>query len=362
LKNQFIHIILYPFAVFYGLAVGIRNWLYDRGIFHSTAFSIPIIGVGNLSVGGTGKTPHTEFILSYVQDEWKTAFLSRGYKRKTKGFFLADEKSTYQTIGDEPYQIYRKFPKVIVAVDEKRVDGVMKLQKQFPDLQLVVMDDAFQHRQIKIGLTILLTDYFHLYTRDRLLPTGTLREQKSGSKRADIVIVTKCPPDLKPIDMRLVEKELNLTGRQQLFFSTYEYEEIVPVFPEKEEKKYSLQQINEKNGSLLIVTGIASPEKMIEYLRQFSNLIESLIFPDHHDFSKKDIEKMEQKFAQLPANEKIVIVTEKDAVRLLNNAFLSEFLKSKIYYLPIKVKILNHQEDSFIQKIKNYVRKNSKSN
>lgn len=362
MKNKLINIIFYPFSIIYGLIVSIRNWLYDIGILPSKIFSLPIICIGNLSIGGTGKTPHTEFILSHVQDEWKTAFLSRGYKRKTKGFFLADEKSTYQTIGDEPYQIYRKFPKVIVAVDEKRADGVMKLQKKFPDLQLVVMDDAFQHRQIKSGLSILLTDYFHLYTQDRFLPAGTLREGKSGSKRADIIIVTKCPTNLKPIDMRLVEKELRLTPTQLLFFSTYEYEEIVPVFPEKEEEKYSLQQIKEKNGSLLIITGIVSPQPMIEYLKEFTNSIETIIFPDHHDFSKEDIEKMGQKIAQLPANEKIIIVTEKDAVRLLNNAFLSEFLKSKIYYLPIKVKILNQQENLFIQKIKNYVRKNSKSN
>jgi len=216
----------------YGLIISIRNWLFDKEIIHSSSFKIPIISVGNLAVGGTGKTPHTEFILSAVQDEWNTAMLSRGYMRKTKGFILADKNSNSQLIGDEPYQIYKKFPFITVAVDEKRVRGVKKLQELNSNLELVVLDDAFQHRYIQSGLSILLTDYNNLYSRDLILPAGQLRERKKGSKRAGIIIVTKCPAKIKPIEMRLIELELKPESNQLLFFSTNIYDELIPVFPD----------------------------------------------------------------------------------------------------------------------------------
>jgi tetraacyldisaccharide 4'-kinase len=202
----------------YGLVVAIRNWLYDSDILKSKSFNIPIISVGNLAVGGTGKTPHTEFIISFLRNSYKVALLSRGYKRTTKGFRLADETSDSRIIGDEPFQMYRKFSDLTVAVDEKRVNGVTQLLEAVPDVAVIVLDDAFPHRARQPGISILLTEDSNLYSRDHLLPGGFLRENKKGSKRADIIVVTKCPPDLYAIDMRIIESELNIRTNQHLFF------------------------------------------------------------------------------------------------------------------------------------------------
>ena len=361
MKKLVKHIILFPIALLYGIVTGIRNWLFDQEILSSTSFNIPTISVGNLSVGGTGKTPHTELILSILQSEWKTAVLSRGYKRKTKGFLLADTKSTSQTIGDEPFQIFLKFPDVTVAVDEKRVHGVRILMDRIPDLQAVVLDDAFQHRYIQPGLSILLTDYAHLYSQDMVLPAGRLREWKSGSKRANIIVVTKCPEDMKPIDMRVFETELKPENNQLLFFSCFKYNEIIPVFPQSDFEEWTFQKIKETNAEILLVAGIVSPKPILEKLEKYTTKVNTLFFEDHHAFQIKDFNSINKQFDSISTADKIILVTEKDAARLVTNTNFPDALKSRTFALPIRVEILHNQETLFIQKIKNYVIENSRN-
>ena len=361
LKKQVKQILLSPFAIIYGIIIAIRNWLFDQDLLSSTSFNIPTISVGNLAVGGTGKTPHTEFILSVLQNDWKTAMLSRGYKRKTKGFQLATTESNSYTIGDEPFQIHNKFPTVTVAVDENRVHGVKKLIEIIPDLQLVVLDDAFQHRYIQTGLSILLTDFSNLYSRDLLLPAGSLREWRSGSKRANIIVITKCPEEMKPIDMRLYETELNPQDNQMLFFSSFIYEELKPVFPESKPENWTFQRIKETNADILLVAGIVSPEQILEQLAKFTNNVKTLFFEDHHTFQSKDFNSINKKFNAFSSTDKIIIVTEKDAARLITNSNYPEILKPQTFTIPIRVEILHDQENLFIQKIKNYVVEDSRN-
>jgi len=340
---------------------GIRNWLFDQGILSSTSFDIPTISVGNLAVGGTGKTPHTEYILSILQPDWKTAMLSRGYKRKTKGFFLANTESDSQTIGDEPYQIHQKFPKVTVSVDEKRVHGVKKLIELVPGLQVVVLDDAFQHRYIQVGLSILLTDYANLYSRDLLLPAGRLREWKSGSSRANIIVVTKCPQDLSPIEMRVYKTELKPKANQSIFFSCFNYEDLIPVFSTSRVDTWTFKKIEDTNAGILLVAGIVSPETILDQLGRYSKNISTLFFEDHHAFQSKDFMQINKRFDTLTQTDKIIIVTEKDAARLVSNPNFPDTLKAVTFALPIRVKILHDQESLFTQKIKNYVIENSRN-
>jgi len=350
------HIILFPFSLLYGLAVQIRNFLYDKKWLKSEKIDIPTICIGNLTVGGTGKTPHAEFVLSILQNDWKTAMLSRGYKRKTNGFRLANELSDALEIGDEPFQIHRKFPKTLVAVDEKRVRGANELLRICPDLDVIVLDDAFQHRQIASGFSILLTDYSRLYTRDFYLPSGRLRDSKKESKRADVIIVTKCPKNISKAEILEIQLEINPNENQTLFFSAYEYKNLQPVFPEKAEKTVELNA----DFGILILAGIVSPQAIAEHLKQYTTQIETLFFPDHHNFSKKDIALLQKKFNSLNAKEKLIVVTEKDAARLLSIDYPDE-LKSATFALPIEVKILNKNSTIFTEKIQDYVRKNSRN-
>lgn len=355
------NILLKPISLIYGLITGIRNWLYDTGISKSISFRLPIISVGNLAVGGTGKTPHVEYIVSLFGNNAQIATLSRGYKRKTKGFVLANENSDSKEIGDEPYQIYIKNKHIHVAVDEKRVHGVTKLREIFPDLELILLDDAFQHRQIKAGLSILLTDYSNLYTRDTYLPTGNLRESRKGSKRADIIIVTKCPKQMPSIDMRLIETELKLLPYQSLYFSNYRYSEIEPVFPDKIVDKTNLELVKKSKTAILLVAGIAHPQALCTYLNQYTSTFDALIFPDHYSFQRKDMKLINEKLDKLDTTDKIIIVTEKDAARIVSQADEWSSFHHILYKLPIKVNILNNQESNFKTKIYNYVTEDSRN-
>lgn len=350
------YILLFPFSVIYSLVTSARNWLYDKGICKSTTFPFSLITVGNLAVGGTGKTPHVEFILQWLKsNNIQTATLSRGYKRKTKGFIVADENSDSRQIGDEPFQIYKKNPKVIVAVDEKRVHGVTELLKLFPQLQAIVLDDAYQHRQIQAGLSILLTDYSNLYLDDSQLPGGNLRERKSGYKRADIIIVTKCPEHMTDIDIRLISKRFRLEPHQSLFFSSYQYGNLKPVFEKNEDTDITA------GGGVLLVSGIANPQPLKERLEADYQELQTIFFPDHYNFQPKDYQQIEQSFKKLNATEKKIITTEKDAARLESDPAFPEQLKSFVYALPIEVKILNNEEDILKDKIIRYVRENSRN-
>jgi tetraacyldisaccharide 4'-kinase len=359
MKKTIRYLLFLPFSILYGIATGIRNWLYDIGAISTEEKGTAIISVGNLTVGGTGKTPHVEFILSELQSLFRVAMLSRGYKRKTKGFILADNHSDSLQIGDEPFQIFQKYNNIPVAVCENRSRGIDQLLNLYPNLDAIILDDAFQHRKIRSGLSILLTDYKRLHTRDSLLPGGNLRESAKGSKRADIIIVTKCPDDMKPIDMRVIEHEVRPTIYHQVFFSTYIYDEPLPLFIRYADEHWLFRKIKKKNASILLVTGIVSPQMINAFLADFSTDIRSLHFSDHHEFSKKDIVLIEKKYYEIKNSEKLILVTEKDAARLIKNKAVPNSLKYHIFVLPIRVKILNNKETALIKKITDYVAENS---
>jgi len=351
--------LLFPLSTLYGLIIAIRNSLYNRGILPSRVHPLAIISIGNLTVGGTGKTPHVEYLISALQSLFSIAMLSRGYKRKTKGFVMAGPDTDYRQTGDETCQIALRFPGIPVAVCENRNKGIEILCSHFPKLDAVLLDDAFQHRSLKAGLSILLTDYQRLYTRDHLLPGGNLRESKSGSKRADIIIITKCPPDLKPIDMRLLQHEINPAIHQQLYFSSLYYDEPIPLKISENERVLNYRDMKQKNLSALLLTGIVNPGLLYEHLTQYCSEIVSLSFPDHHDFSKKDILHIEKKYREIQNTGKVILTTAKDAARLINNKYLPDILKNNIFVIHVKIQILDNKEKAFIQKITDYVTENS---
>ncbi len=315
--------------------------------------------MGNLTVGGTGKTPHVEFIISELNSLFRVAVLSRGYKRKTKGFVLADKHSDAKQIGDEPFQIYQKFRNIPVAVAEDRNEGVDKLLDLHHNLDAIILDDAFQHRKIRAGLSILLTDYNRLHTRDSLLPGGNLRESAKGSKRADIIIVTKCPSHIKPIDMRVIEHEIRPSIYHSIYFSSYTYDEPLPLFVRYADKHWVFRNIKKKKASILLVTGIANPKMIVSHLKEYTDDLRTIRFKDHHDFTKKNIAQIESEFFKIENSEKLILITEKDGARLIKNKLLPNSLKYYIFVLPIRVRILNDKETSFIKKITDYVTENS---
>ena len=354
---------LLPLSWLYGLGVGFRNLLFEMGILKSRPYSTPVISVGNITVGGTGKTPHVEYLIRLLKDRAKVAVLSRGYKRKTSGFVLAGDDATVRTIGDEPYQMKTKFPDITVAVDKKRTRGIEKLTSgdYVKDIDVILLDDAFQHRYVKPGINILLVDYHRLIIYDKLLPAGRLREPVVSKNRADIVIVTKCPKDLKPMEFRVITKAMSLYPYQQLFFSTHEFETLRPVFPTAPNAEIT-QTLSESlaDKNVLLLTGIASPEQMLIDLKSYAKEVTPLAFSDHHDFKKKDVDRINEAFNALPSP-KLIVTTEKDETRLKQVEGLSDEVKSRLYVLPIKIEILLDQENTFNQSIINYVRKNSRN-
>ena len=349
------NIVFYLLSLLYGIVTEVRNRMFDWGVLKQHSFDLPVISIGNLAVGGTGKTPHTEFLIRQLSEKFKTAVLSRGYRRETKGFVLADESITAQSIGDEPFQLFSKLPDVAVAVDEKRVRGIENLLKTKPDIQVIMLDDAFQHRHVRPGLSILLTDYANLYTDDFMLPYGTLREYRKNSKRADMVVITKCPEETQPDECKSIAAKLALKPHQKLFFSTFKYGQIYPVLPEVIRKP--MPEIRSETAVLLF-TGIVKPELMLNWLKKNTQKVKTRFYPDHHHFDKKDIAEIEKDFIDLQGD-KLILTTEKDAARLKSNPHLTDKMKKNLYALPLEVKILNNEQDRFIQKIQDYVRKNS---
>ncbi len=350
-------IFLWPFSVIYGIVVGIRNWCFDKGILRSKSYEMPIISVGNLAVGGTGKTPHTEYLIRLLKDKYQIATLSRGYGRKSSGFVLADEKSTAKIIGDEPFQMWQKFRNIKVAVCESRCNGVEKLMSQFADLQVVLLDDAYQHRYIKSGLSVVLTDYNRPLATDNLLPMGRLREPKKNINRADVVIVTKCPADLSDAEMSKIAQSLHLGDKQELFFSTLQYENLHPLFVKN---AAALENTDLRNKTVLLLTGIAHPELITNYLSNYAKEVVPMTYSDHHSFSDADFLKIEERFCAIPSDEKIIVTTEKDAARLRNFCFAQHVMEN-VYTLGIKVEFLQQKEEIFNKKILDYVEKNRRS-
>ncbi len=350
---------LLPLSWLYGLGIGFRNLLFEMGILKSRSYSTPVISVGNITVGGTGKTPHVEYLIRLLKDQAKVAVLSRGYKRKSRGFVLAGDDATVSSIGDEPYQMKTKFPDITVAVDKKRTRGIDNLTsgEYVADIDIVLLDDAFQHRYVKPGINILLVDYHRLIIYDKLLPAGRLREPVKSKDRADIVIVTKCPKDLKPMEFRVITKAMSLYPYQQLFFSTHEFGSLRPFTGNKQAKQKPLATLTDMN--ILLLTGIASPEQMQAELQTYAKKVSPLAFSDHHAFKKKDIARINEAFSALPSP-KLIVTTEKDETRLLQVDGLSDEVRNNLYVLPIKIKILLDQENAFNQNIISYVRKNSR--
>ena len=353
--------VLRPFSWLYGLGVGARNLMFDFGILRSEAFDVPVISVGNISVGGTGKTPHTEYLIRLLKKSFHVAILSRGYKRKTSGFVLSEEHSTVSDIGDEPFQMKQKFPDIHIAVDKKRRRGIKRLCADDiqPPVDVVILDDAYQHRYVVPGVNILLMDYHRLICYDCLLPAGRLREPASNKRRADIVIVTKCPHNITPMERRGIERSLGLFPWQGLYFSTFRYGKLVSLF-RTPTQTLELEDLKREHVEVLLLTGIGSPQQMEYDISRFTSFV-PMHFSDHHNFSKKDQRDIEQKFNAIQAEKKIIITTEKDGTRLLPCQYFSEELKQYVYVLPIEVDFMNETADDFNQKIIGYVRKNSRN-
>jgi tetraacyldisaccharide 4'-kinase len=352
------YIFLKLLSFFYGIAVSLRNELFNLKILFSKEFGLPIISVGNITVGGTGKTPHTEYIAELLETNFKVAILSRGYKRKTRGFYIVEPTSKVRQVGDEPLQIKLKFNGLTVAVDANRVRGIEKLKVLPNKPDVILLDDAFQHRYVTPGINILLTDYNRLITKDSLLPYGRLREPASNKSRATIIIVTKCPAEIKPIDERIITKELEIKPYQSLFFSKIEYGPLIPVFP----ADVSLKSVVLVEGlTILMVTGIANPVSLKEYLKLGSHDIHEMDFPDHHQYTSRDLDRITTKFDSLASGRKIIITTEKDMVRFRDFGTVSETIRKSMYFIPLKISFLNNAGKEFNRKIVNYVREN-KSN
>ena len=331
--------ILFPFSILYGFITSIRNFLFDKGILKSYSFDLPIIAVGNLSVGGTGKTPQIEYLIRLLSPKYKLATLSRGYKRKSEGFVLADANVNAEILGDEPFQFFQKFSNIQVAVDANRKNGIEQLLSKNTKPEVILLDDAYQHRKVKAGFYVLLTAYGDIYVDDFILPTGNLRESRSGAERADVVVVTKCPPNLSDQKRNDIERKLKLESSQKLFFTSIAYDEF--IF--SEENQISVSEI--KKSEKLLLAGIAKPKPFFDYLKNENDTV--LTYSDHHHFSEKDIVEIIEK-----SKGKIIITTEKDFVRLKGN-----LPKEQLFYLPIKSEFIKNQE-VFDEIICNYVENN----
>ena len=323
--------LLFPLALIYGFIIKVRNKLFDIRIFTSEKFNIPVISVGNLIAGGSGKTPMVEYLIRLLDANRNIATLSRGYKRKTKGYRLAGENETVETLGDEPLQYHQKFTQVNVAVCENRREGIRNLIRDVADLETVILDDAFQHRYVKPELSILVTDYFKLFTNDWLLPFGKLREHTSGRKRADIIVITKTPRIFSPIVRKQLLEDIKPFPGQLVCFSYINYLPFEPVYTSKCEYSGKTENVY----SIIMLTGIGNPGPMQEYLHRLCADLELMEFPDHHEFSEKDLLLIKEKFKNLPTKRKIIVTTEKDAKRLQNAEAEAILGNLPIFYTPI---------------------------
>jgi len=350
--------LLYHLSIVYGLITSFRNFLYNSRLLHSEEFSLPVICIGNITVGGTGKTPHTGYLVELLKDRFRVAVLSRGYGRKIKGFLAASQTSTVKDIGDEPLQLFSRYPEITVAADTGRVNGVKMIIKEHPETDLIILDDGFQHRKIKPGLSILLTDFNNPIESDFMLPYGNLRESPGNIRRADVIIVTKSPDKLPPEKEKEIITEYFNIFPGKIFFTAVSYLDPIPVFKESSPGKLSLEGLNKASGSALLLTGIASPGPLHRYLESFFGEIVHLKFPDHHYFNEKDIKKMYDSWNALRSNVRFVITTEKDAVRLREFANIAAFIKQYIYYIPVCVKFLNNTGREFDNLIIEYAGKN----
>ena len=339
-------ILLFPFALLYWLGIAVRNFLYDRNLLKSTPFGLPLICVGNLSVGGTGKSPMVEYLVGFLSGEYRLATLSRGYKRRTKGYALAGEQSTALDIGDEPMQFHLKFPDLPVAVGEERLVAIPQLLHDRPETEVIILDDAFQHRAVKAGLNILLTEQGNLFTRDFYLPTGDLRDQKSSYRRAQILVVTKCKPGFSEEESQAIREELRLLPGQELYFTSIAYGKPYHFASGKD---FALHERTE----ILLVTGIANPRPLKKMLEEWHNGYTMLQYPDHHIFTIDDWKEIQQKFREIRSEDKIILTTEKDAVRLQKFRESAEGLP--LYVLPVSHQFLFGEGPVFEQRVRTFI-------
>ena len=344
-------ILLLPISLLYHIVLAIRHKLYDWHILKTTRFEKPVICVGNLNLGGTGKTPHTEYLLRLLKNDYRLATLSRGYGRKTKGFRQADSTSTYEDMGDEPLLYFKKYPGIQVAVDEDRVEGVRTLLNSSYNPEVILLDDAFQHRSISAGLNILLTEYQHLYCNDLLFPSGTLRDVRFAAKRADIIVVSKTPKDLCEDEKQQIISRLQPSKNQKVYFSYLEHAALQPL--NEAAKAFP----PEEAGGAFAFCGIANPKPFIEELKRRYPTVDFLPFGDHHAYKENDMKAVLKWCESLSAEKKIIVTTEKDAMRLTNSPYLCQFECVPLYELPVSVRF--HEEEKFNEEILNYVRQNS---
>jgi tetraacyldisaccharide 4'-kinase len=348
---------LLPLSWLYGVGSDFRNMLFNTGILSSKTYDIPVISVGNITAGGTGKTPHIEYLIRLLSKDYKVAVLSRGYKRRSSGYVLAQPDTPMEKIGDEPWQIKEKFPEVFVAVDANRRHGIERLMsdERTRDVQVILLDDAYQHRYVTPGINILLIDYHRMITEDQLLPAGRLRERVSNKIRANMVIVTKCPRNMTPIGYRVVQQALHLKPYQSLFFSTFKYGNLKKLFGEGE---MPLEQIRKDSMHVLLVTGIGNPQQMEQDMRKFAQYVTPLSYSDHHYFTSQDVEEINKAARKMP-KPMIVVTTEKDAPRLKNLQGFNEVVRGNLFVFPIEIEILKEKETTLNEQIINYVHKNS---
>ncbi len=355
-----LNIFLFPLSLIYGIAIYIRNFLYNFNVLQSTDFRIPIISIGNLTTGGTGKTPHTEYLISILKSKYKIAILSRGYGRKTNSFIEANSNSNYLEIGDEPTQIKRKFPDITVAVDKNRVRGMKNLLKLHPDLDLVILDDAFQHRAVKPNISILLTDYHKPFWENNLLPLGSLREPSGEVKRADMVIVTKTNKNLTPIEQRIIREEIDPKPYQSVFISYIKYEAIKPfnhtLFLNNED--ISIEKLRQEKYTVLLFSGIANPRPLERYLKDNQIDVIHLEFPDHHEYTKNNLLKISRTFNNISNTKKIILTSEKDAIRLQNPYLENFYIDLPCYYITIKIDFHNQHDIKFENEFDSVIKEN----
>lgn len=342
-----VRILLYPFAIIYGTLVWLRNRMYDAKFFTSIEFSVPVITVGNLSTGGTGKTPHVEYLIRLLQYQYTVATMSRGYKRHTQGFLIADGQSNALRIGDEPMQYHMKYPELVVSVAEERMIGIPALLQRRPDIDVILLDDAYQHRSVKAGLTILITDYSRPFYTDHILPFGSLRESRTAYKRANVIIVSKCPLDLNAAQAKAIEEKINPQPHQQVFFTGIHYD-----------RPYNFitgEDVNLTGKSIILVCGIARPEPLLAYLQQSAADVHTLTYQDHHYFVSADLEEIKAAYENKNATNKIIVTTEKDAARLHLHYNKLKDWDITIAVVPIAVAVLFNKTLEFNAAILNYV-------
>ena len=341
-----VRFLLLPIALLYALVVAVRNWLYDKKIFRSATFNFPLVCVGNLAVGGTGKSPMVEYLVELLQPHFKVATLSRGYKRKTKGYGLANASTTALEIGDEPMQFHLKYPQIAVAVGEERLVAIPQLLHDRPETEVIILDDAFQHRLINAGLNILLTDCNNLFYKDWFLPVGSLRDERRSYKRAHIVVVTKCPLTLSTEEKSTIASQIKLTQQQHLFFTAIQYGQPYHII-NKQSTGITRQQ------EVLLVCGIANPEPIRKYLSSKVASFAEQAYSDHHIFSIDDLKAIRKKYEQLKGKDTLILTTEKDAVRLLK--FSEEVKDLPLYVLPVKHRFLFNEGARFDKMVQDFV-------